>query len=158
MRSSTLRAPRLNLGAGLPSLWKFRDIRLRRSPHQKSKTCAASFSEKPKKTYGGGGRTRTYEGLASGFTVRPLCRSGHSPAQAANKRLLAPAMGCALMESRRRFVNPSRPTGQPCAKSPVIPRLSRTRHAQTTSRGLAKRIGQGRQRSRTDPHAMPGRG
>ena len=29
---------------------------------------------------GGGGRTRTYEGLASGFTVRPLCRSGHSPA------------------------------------------------------------------------------
>jgi hypothetical protein len=28
---------------------------------------------------GGGGRTRTYEGLASGFTVRPLCHSGHSP-------------------------------------------------------------------------------
>src|SRR6185437_5784460 len=28
---------------------------------------------------GGGCRTRTYEGLASGFTVRPLCRSGHSP-------------------------------------------------------------------------------
>src|SRR5688572_23524750 len=28
---------------------------------------------------GGGSRTRTYEGLASGFTVRPLCRSGHSP-------------------------------------------------------------------------------
>ena len=28
---------------------------------------------------GGGGRTRTYEGIASGFTVRPLCRSGHSP-------------------------------------------------------------------------------
>src|SRR5215213_10357299 len=28
---------------------------------------------------GGGGRTRTYEGEASGFTVRPLCRSGHSP-------------------------------------------------------------------------------
>ncbi len=27
----------------------------------------------------GGGGTRTYEGLASGFTVRPLCRSGHSP-------------------------------------------------------------------------------
>ena len=27
---------------------------------------------------GGGGRTRTYEGLASGFTVRPLCHSGHS--------------------------------------------------------------------------------
>ena len=24
---------------------------------------------------------RTYEGLASGFTVRPLCRSGHSPAR-----------------------------------------------------------------------------
>jgi hypothetical protein len=31
---------------------------------------------------GGGGRTRTYEGLASGFTVRPLCHSGHSPAPA----------------------------------------------------------------------------
>ncbi len=30
---------------------------------------------------GGGGRTRTYEGIASGFTVRPLCRSGHSPAR-----------------------------------------------------------------------------
>jgi hypothetical protein len=28
---------------------------------------------------GGRGRTRTYEGIASGFTVRPLCRSGHSP-------------------------------------------------------------------------------
>ena len=28
---------------------------------------------------GGGSRTRTYEGVASGFTVRPLCRSGHSP-------------------------------------------------------------------------------
>src|SRR5262249_9254753 len=28
---------------------------------------------------GGGGRTRTYQGIASGFTVRPLCRSGHSP-------------------------------------------------------------------------------
>ena len=28
---------------------------------------------------GGAGRTRTYEGLASGFTVRPICRSGHSP-------------------------------------------------------------------------------
>jgi hypothetical protein len=28
---------------------------------------------------GGGGWTRTNEGLASGFTVRPLCRSGHSP-------------------------------------------------------------------------------
>ena len=31
---------------------------------------------------GGGGRTRTYEGLASGFTVRPLCHSGHSPVSA----------------------------------------------------------------------------
>ena len=31
---------------------------------------------------GGGGRTRTYEGIASGFTVRPLCHSGHSPAAA----------------------------------------------------------------------------
>ena len=28
---------------------------------------------------GGPGRTRTYEGCASGFTVRPLCRSGHRP-------------------------------------------------------------------------------
>ena len=28
---------------------------------------------------GGGSRTRTCEGVASGFTVRPLCRSGHSP-------------------------------------------------------------------------------
>ena len=32
------------------------------------------------KGFGGGGRTRTYEGVASGFTVRPLCRSGHSSA------------------------------------------------------------------------------
>ncbi len=30
-----------------------------------------------KQDNGGEGRTRTYEGLASGFTVRPLCRSGH---------------------------------------------------------------------------------
>ena len=35
---------------------------------------------------GGGGRTRTYEGLASGFTVRPLCRSGHSPISARMSR------------------------------------------------------------------------
>ena len=28
---------------------------------------------------GGRGRTRTCEGIASGFTVRPLCHSGHSP-------------------------------------------------------------------------------
>src|ERR1044071_4397601 len=34
---------------------------------------------------GGGGRTRTYEGIASGFTVRPLCRSGHSPAAAGGR-------------------------------------------------------------------------
>ena len=44
----------------------------------------AGKSEKPsdnstKKSAGGGGRTRTCEGIASGFTVRPLCRSGHSP-------------------------------------------------------------------------------
>src|SRR5690242_10102965 len=31
------------------------------------------------KQVGGRGRTRTCEGIASGFTVRPLCRSGHSP-------------------------------------------------------------------------------
>jgi 23S rRNA (guanosine2251-2'-O)-methyltransferase len=30
---------------------------------------------------GGGGRTRTYEDVVSGFTVRPLCRSGHSSKQ-----------------------------------------------------------------------------
>jgi hypothetical protein len=36
----------------------------------------------PKRGSGGGSRTRTYEGLASGFTVRPLCRSGHSPMSA----------------------------------------------------------------------------
>src|ERR1700688_3806322 len=28
---------------------------------------------------GGRGRTRTYEGIASVFTVPPLCRPGHSP-------------------------------------------------------------------------------
>ena len=42
-----------------------------------------------KKKDGGGSRTRTCEGIASGFTVRPLCRSGHSPA-------------CALIGSRSR--------------------------------------------------------
>ena len=31
---------------------------------------------------GGGSRTRTYEGYARGFTVPPLCRSGHSPLHA----------------------------------------------------------------------------
>jgi hypothetical protein len=36
-------------------------------------------NEARNKADGGGGRTRTYEGIASGFTVRPLCRSGHSP-------------------------------------------------------------------------------
>src|SRR6185437_1331812 len=34
---------------------------------------------RPFRKSGGGSRTRTYEGVASGFTVRPLCRSGHSP-------------------------------------------------------------------------------
>src|SRR5665213_1404958 len=34
---------------------------------------------------GGRGRTRTYEGIASGFTVRPLCRSGHSPKTVAQR-------------------------------------------------------------------------
>ena len=34
---------------------------------------------------GGGGRTRTCEGIASGFTVRPLCRSGHSPIAGSNR-------------------------------------------------------------------------
>jgi hypothetical protein len=37
---------------------------------------------KARRVAGGGGRTRTYEGLASGFTVRPLCHSGHSPLSA----------------------------------------------------------------------------
>ena len=66
---------------------------------------------------GGGSRTRTYEGLASGFTVRPLCRSGHSPmcqtmgttAEDTGSRLSceAPFAG-GVMATRHRPVN-SRP-------------------------------------------------
>jgi hypothetical protein len=41
--------------------------------HRKVRESRSDFGD------GGGSRTRTYEGLASGFTVRPLCRSGHSP-------------------------------------------------------------------------------
>ena len=55
-----------------------------------------------RQTLGGGGRTRTYEGLASGFTVRPLCRSGHSP-----KCLQAWAQ--ALMRTGLAAVNSKRP-------------------------------------------------
>ncbi len=44
------------------------------------KAAALPLSYTRRQNKGGGrGRTRTYEGLASGFTVRPLCRSGHSP-------------------------------------------------------------------------------
>ena len=42
-------------------------------PPVHARRCGCSLQD------GGGGRTRTYEGIASGFTVRPLCRSGHSP-------------------------------------------------------------------------------
>ena len=63
---------------------------------------------------GGGGRTRTYEGLASGFTVRPLCRSGHSSTgpsregpplrpRASRAVLWRGGPGCQL-EKRRRLV------------------------------------------------------
>ena len=37
---------------------------------------------------GGGSRTRTCEGDASGFTVRPLCHSGHSPSRATDQKTL----------------------------------------------------------------------
>ena len=55
---------------------------------------------------GGGSRTRTYEGVASGFTVRPLCRSGHSP----NDQLLNIATAtfhsrCALLGCDKARVN-----------------------------------------------------
>src|SRR5690606_2539319 len=44
------------------------------------KAAALPLSYTRRQNKGGGrGRTRTYEGLASGFTVRPLCHSGHSP-------------------------------------------------------------------------------
>ena len=47
-----------------------------KSPEIEGRRQAAQAEQRRR---GGGGRTRTYEGLASGFTVRPLCRSGHSP-------------------------------------------------------------------------------
>ncbi len=64
-----------------------------------------------RKESGGGGRTRTYEGLASGFTVRPLCRSGHSPTSARpwledeNASVRPRRMAGRLMLPRRRPVN-----------------------------------------------------
>ena len=57
---------------------------------------------------GGGGRIRTYEGLASGFTVRPLCRSGHSPVSPDTCKALAREAGARLMESGRRPCQPQR--------------------------------------------------
>src|SRR6185312_8715583 len=59
---------------------------------------------------GGRGRTRTYEGIASGFTVRPLCRSGHSPkplrtALTAQRKRNRRCRGCGFMVSRPVEVN-----------------------------------------------------
>ncbi len=48
---------------------------------------------------GGRSRTRTYEGVASGFTVRPLCRSDILPNAGSPRR-------CGLMCGRRAEVNP----------------------------------------------------
>src|SRR3954453_14215398 len=59
---------------------------------------------------GGGSRTRTYEGLASGFTVRPLCRSGHSPTAGSGQRRSRAARGdrdSGLMVSALPGVNPN---------------------------------------------------
>ena len=75
---------------------------------------------------GGGGRTLTYEGLASGFTVRPLCRSGHSPAseslsledesapgrprRVAGRLMLPGAAACQLeISSQKSVAQPRRP-------------------------------------------------
>src|SRR5215467_7762433 len=60
---------------------------------------------------GGGGRTRTYEGIASGFTVRPLCRSGHSP-------------------------EPVEPVCETAAKIPVRARISRLAFMRSASPGV----------------------
>ncbi len=97
---------------------------------------------------GGGGRTRTYEGLASGFTVRPLCRSGHSPASdeafvcpRERKRLgRAEAMGLML----------------PCraACQPKNPGLSQ-RAGRRAEAGLAWRQGLGLERTITASKGLP---
>lgn len=52
---------------------------------------------------GGRGRTRTYEGIASGFTVRPLCRSGHSPLA---RKATGPSSDRRLMGKPAPLVNP----------------------------------------------------
>src|SRR5689334_1810684 len=73
-----------------------------------------SYTRMPCRLDGGGSRTRTYEGIASGFTVRPLCRSGHSPVSNldAERRGLHPKsltvvrpLGGALMVSLMSGVN-----------------------------------------------------
>ncbi len=112
--------------------------------------CLHDFNQLPllnPKT-GGGGRTRTDEGLASGFTVRPLCRSGHSPASdeafvcpRERKRLgRAEAMGLML----------------PCraACQPKNPGLSQ-RAGRRAEAGLAWRQGLGLERTITASKGLP---
>ena len=82
---------------------------------------------------GGGGRTRTYEGVASGFTVRPLCHSGHSSVQLASVCALVPegmknpahrgAAHDVSMGKRETYVNPKSMTangGCTCLASGLV--------------------------------------
>src|ERR1700733_4822 len=72
-------APRTDVGE-VESLAELSD--LARMPRKCCSLSVDGDSKRLKHLAGGGGRTRTYEGLASGFTVRPLCHSGHSPVSA----------------------------------------------------------------------------
>ena len=79
-----------------------------------------------RKRIGGGGRTRTYEGYASGFTVRPLCRSGHSPALAGGREARPQrAAGGSYDEPRRWCQRASRRPGhdrraRTCRRPPIV--------------------------------------
>ena len=73
---------------------------------------------------GGGSRTRTYEGLASGFTVRPLCRSGHSPIVSQGDAAAMKRPMQRHMRPLRRSVNLKLPGGLGATLSPLGARFA----------------------------------
>src|SRR5581483_12048313 len=66
--------------------------RLRRTPFAMLAAWLATRNGEAAKG-GGGGWTRTNEAESSGFTVRPLCHSGHSPTFCTENRGLNPDTG-----------------------------------------------------------------
>ena len=90
---------------------------------------------------GGGSRTRTYEGIARGFTVLPLCRSGHSPGSSEPVRQKTRAMRGAcrgrLSEIGVPPVNPKKVCALRCSEEHGKARPTRLINHRKTNRGKA---------------------